>query len=255
MRGGLLLVLTQIWLFAVSRDTKPKPSFILIGITLKNVLNQIQSTMPLSTNNITIFIDNEFDKYLEFNGRFEFLGFQKLKLLIFKRRYIHIEDLENLPQEFIERLRYEIFTILFFLTLSDINVRMRAGLGVEVNSCRIDFHFLMERLKSIFANRPSSPKSSSLASTINLSNKEDYCFNLEEITEHCNTRMNEDGQPSHQVNLGRDVAKDPKGYHEILSFWQSHPNDSMIFEHQIDEWRRFRERNEGCFPQYVVSVK
>ncbi len=216
--------------------------------------------MPLSANDIAIFTDDELDEYLEFNARLEFLGFQKLKLLIFMHRYIHVEDPENLPQEFIERLRYGIFTILFFLTLSDINGRTRAGLGAAANSCRIDFHFLMERLESISANRPSSPKSSSLASTIDLSDEENYHLNLEEQTEHYNALVNEGGRPSHPVSLGRDVAKDPGGYHEILSFWQSHPDDWMVFERQMGEWRRFREyqqrhRNEGCFPQYVVSVK
>ncbi len=49
-----------------------------IGITLKNIFNQTQSTMPLSANDIVIFTDDELDEYLEFNARLEFLGFQKL---------------------------------------------------------------------------------------------------------------------------------------------------------------------------------
>lgn len=86
---------------------------------------------------------------------------------------------------------------------------------------------------------------------------------MEEQTEYYNSLVNEGDRPSHPVSLGRDVAKDPGGYHEILSFWQTspnHPDDWMVFERQRGEWRRFRQyqqlhRNKGCFPQYVELVK
>ncbi|MCJ1260127.1 hypothetical protein MMC24_007967 [Lignoscripta atroalba] len=187
-------------------------------------------TTNLLARDIAAYSDAELDKYLEINGR-----------------TVRVEDPENLPNHFIQRLR------------------ARAGASDTAPSRPIDLNYVAARLGDISTDREASSRPSSPASTILRSdNDEEYCRErLEEETEYYNTLIKEGGRPSHPISLGRDVAKNPGEYREILSFWQTapnHPDFWEVFGKQMNEWRAFRQRqrymrDQGRFPEYYQAVK
>ncbi|KAL5331131.1 hypothetical protein ACEPPN_000660 [Leptodophora sp. 'Broadleaf-Isolate-01'] len=159
--------------------------------------------------------------------------FYSLSLLKFICRLVDVEDPENLPEEFIRRLR------------------VRAGASDTTQSRPIDLDDLTTRLEAI----PPSP-----ASTEDLGDEEYYRYDLEKQTECYNTLVTAGGRPSHPVSLGRDIEENPGEYREILSYWQSRENEWKVFESQWRRWREFRrwqqiKREEGRFSKYVEGVK
>lgn len=133
-----------------------------------------------------------------------------------------------------------------------------------VQSRHIDLEFVSARLGEISANKETSPRPSSNASTTtDIDPEQYYRYCLEKETEYHNTLVNEGGRPSHPISLGRDVAKSPGEYREILSFWQTspnHPDDWMVFGAQMMLWREFRDhqrrmRQQGRFLAYHQALK
>lgn len=79
-------------------------------------------------------------------------------------------------------------------------------------------------------------------------------------TESYNLLVAEGGRPSHPISSLEDVVRNPGQYREILSFWQDHPDDWMVFGMQLCRWREFRRyqqsmRRSDRFVHYAIDVK
>ncbi|TVY64159.1 hypothetical protein LSUE1_G008648 [Lachnellula suecica] len=183
----------------------------------------------LFARDIAAYNDIELDQYLEANGR-----------------CIKVQDPENLPEDFLQRLR------------------ARTGANDAPPSRSIDLNYVSARLVEEPAIRNPSPRrypSVSSTSTRGSSvNEELYCRHLEEEIESYNALVNDNGRPSHPISLGYDVANNLEEYREILSFWNTSSSDPygwMVFGPQLHKWKQFREsqrrmRTDG--PLEVGSV-
>ncbi|MCJ1246658.1 hypothetical protein MMC30_003867 [Trapelia coarctata] len=178
----------------------------------------------LFAREIAAYSDTDLDKYLEANGR-----------------CVRVEDPENLTEEFIGRLK------------------ARADPNNTARPHPVDLGYLTTRLEEISANRQVSPRPSSPAS-VTTEDDPDDSFALQNETGYYNRLVNEGGRPSHPISLGRDIITDPGEYREILSFWQIHEEDWMVFGRQLSEWQRFRDqqcrmREQGRFPVYHQAAQ
>ncbi|KAM4060780.1 hypothetical protein HRG_001688 [Hirsutella rhossiliensis] len=80
-------------------------------------------------------------------------------------------------------------------------------------------------------------------------------------TEAYNELMDNGGRPSHPLELLQTIVEAPGEYRDILSYWQSHPNQWQVFRKQLSAWKNFqafqmRSREAPkFFPNYVYSVE
>ncbi|PQE09032.1 ankyrin 23 unc44 protein [Rutstroemia sp. NJR-2017a BBW] len=178
-------------------------------------------TAKLFAGDIAAYSDAEVDQYLEANGR-----------------CVKVEDPENLPEDFIQRLRSN-----------------------TAPSRPIDLDYVSARLDELPVDRDPLPQRySSESSTTSIDEEESCRRNLEEETGYYHKLINDGGRPSHPIGLGYDVAKNMEEYREILPFWNPHCNPSdeygwMVFAKQEHKWKQFREsqgrmRTDGRFAAY-----
>ncbi|KAF2189933.1 hypothetical protein K469DRAFT_683279 [Zopfia rhizophila CBS 207.26] len=188
----------------------------------------------LFARDIAAYSDAELDRYLEET-----------------RRTVDIEDPENLPEDFIQRLRD------------------RAHLTTEtVQSRPVDLDQVAARLLQVPTDKEAPPRSffpparppvyeeepypeddyhqlweTGSASTQPLDEEEEYRESLQRETEAYHALDKDGGRPSHPLNLLEDIVKNPGEYREILSFWQScgnHDDDWEVFTRQLSRWKSFR---------------
>ncbi|KAF4618136.1 hypothetical protein G7Y89_g14972 [Cudoniella acicularis] len=158
---------------------------------------------------------------------------------------VKVQDPDNLPDDFIQRLR--------------------ARANNVVLSHPIDLNHVSVRLGEISVDRGSSPRPSSSASITTKDSpdpEENYRQCLEEETRYYNRLIKDGGRPSHRISLGYDVAKNSTEYREILSYWHTSPSDPynwMVFSIQLGRWQPFRKhqqsvREKGRFPAYCQRL-
>ncbi|KAF2254618.1 hypothetical protein BU26DRAFT_537334 [Trematosphaeria pertusa] len=165
------------------------------------------SAPKLFARDIAAYSDAELDRYLEEN-----------------RRYVDVEDPENLPDSFIQRLRD----------------RTRRA-SETAQSHAIDLGQVAARLQDVAADQEQSRRSPSTATTAPLDPEQDYLMDLRLETAFYNMLVDDGGRPSHPLSRLEDVAKDPGEYREILSFWQHGNNDEWrVFGHQLNSWHAFQ---------------
>lgn len=63
--------------------------------------------------------------------------------------------------------------------------------------------------------------------------------------------MADGGQPSHPHSLGADVLDNPGEYKDILWFWHSKGWTGLEFQHQLIEWKSFRQWQERVRKFYI----
>ncbi|KAF2188832.1 hypothetical protein K469DRAFT_765828 [Zopfia rhizophila CBS 207.26] len=171
------------------------------------------SSPPLSpklfARDLAAYSDAELNRYLEESGR-----------------VVEVEDPENLPEDFIQRLRD------------------RAHLPTDKEAPPQEEPYP----EGLFAT-DSSP--STLPPT---PDEERYRKDLQGQTEAYYTLVNNGGQPSHPLSLLEDIAKDLGEYCEILSFWQDRdkPEDWKVFMRQLSRWEDFRRLQKFARGQIIV---
>ncbi|EPE25350.1 hypothetical protein GLAREA_01262 [Glarea lozoyensis ATCC 20868] len=178
----------------------------------------------LFATDIAQYSDLELDQYLETNGR-----------------CIQVEDPENLPDHFIQRLSTRID-----------------------GSATIDLNHVSARLEELATGRESSPRAPSAESTADLDDEEYERVIQARETEYYEELLSLGGRPSHPIGLEYDVAKSLPEYHEILSFWQRNPDGpdawKGVFSCQLGSWKSFREyqrlhREQGRFPAHCARLR
>ncbi|KAH8743245.1 hypothetical protein F5883DRAFT_48465 [Diaporthe sp. PMI_573] len=149
---------------------------------------------------------------------------------------VDVEDPENLPETFIQRLRD------------------RAGRASDTGQSRpVDPGQLTSRLLDISADRNTSPQPLSQQF-----DRESSVDTLPPIPpevrerEHYNTLVEEGGRPLYSIDLVDEVAKDPFSHWDMLRPWVDYPADSdpdpdtdsgvswNVFWRQLRSWRMFR---------------
>jgi len=131
--------------------------------------------------------------------------------------------------------------------------RARTDLSNTARPRPIDLDYLATRLGEISAERRASPRPSSTTSSTTGGEFDDHHI-FQSQTWYYNSLISEGGRPSHPISLGRDAAKNPGEYREILSFWQTHEDDWMVFNIQLGEWRLFRDEQCGMRRQDRFSA-
>ncbi|KAF2189914.1 hypothetical protein K469DRAFT_683268 [Zopfia rhizophila CBS 207.26] len=193
------------------------------------------SSPPLSpklfARDLAAYSDAELDRYLEESGR-----------------VVEVEDPENLPESFIQRLR---------------DRARRTSETVQSRPVALDQ--VAARLLQVSASKEAPPRSSfpptrppvyegepypegllatnSSPSTLPPTpDEERYCKDLHGQTEAYHALVNDGGRPSHPLSLLEDIVKSPGEYREILSFWQDRgkPDDWKVFMDQLSRWEDFR---------------
>ncbi|TAQ88568.1 hypothetical protein B7494_g3121 [Chlorociboria aeruginascens] len=170
----------------------------------------------------------------------EIVGYSDVEL----DRIVQVEDPENLPEEFLERLR------------------MRA------RTAQPQPHAIYVAERQPLSRQPLSrpplrrgPSSSS--STMSYDPEVEHPKELAVETEHYNALISDGGRPSHPISLGRDILKDPGEYREIISYWQKGCHDErswQVFGSQRGYWESFRKhqqrmRKSSRFPVYCQRVQ
>ncbi|KAF2193575.1 hypothetical protein K469DRAFT_745128 [Zopfia rhizophila CBS 207.26] len=175
----------------------------------------------LFARDLAAYSDAELDRYLEESGR-----------------VVEVEDPENLPESFIQRLR---------------NRARRTSETVQ--SRPVDLDQVAARLLQVSASKEAPPRSSfpptrspvyeeepypkddyhqlwetSSTSTQPYDEEEEYRKSLQGETKAYHALVSDGGRPSHPLSLLEDIVKSPGEYREILSFWQDRGKP--------DDWKR-----------------
>ncbi|KAF2257131.1 hypothetical protein BU26DRAFT_546274 [Trematosphaeria pertusa] len=173
------------------------------------------SAPKLFARDIAAYSDTELDRYLAENGRI-----------------VEVEDPENFPDDFIQRLR-------------DRTRRM----SETAESHPIDLDQVAALLQDVSADRERSRRSPSSATTEPpLTEGEQYVEDLRRQTGYYKMLVDDGGRPSHPLSRLEDIVKDPGEYREILSFWQEKaqhtiellPGEWKVFETQLWRWKDFQ---------------
>ncbi|KAF2271533.1 uncharacterized protein EI97DRAFT_462771 [Westerdykella ornata] len=160
----------------------------------------------LFARDIVAYNDEELDRYLEENGR-----------------AVAVEDPDNLPEEFIQRLRD----------------RVRRE-NETAASHPIDLDQVAARLERL---QEQSRRSPSLPTTASYHEEEEYREDLRLQRGMYKMLVDDGGRPSHPLSRLEDIVENPGEYREILTFWQgTYPreDDWRVFGRQWSRWRAFR---------------
>ncbi|KAK3935963.1 putative ankyrin [Diplogelasinospora grovesii] len=198
-----------------------------------------ETSLKIFARDLVAFTDAELDQYLD-EHRLEGRALA-----------IDVEDLENLPESFIQRL-----------------TESRASV-VEL-STPVNLNHVTSRLLDIFSSKNTSPLSQ-IPSFDRASSVETQPHTPTEVYEKRleahNVLVNDGGRPFYSVDLIDEVAKDPFSHWEMLRPWVDKPHnfepdpvnnpdvDWSVFKVQLADWRNFRRwqahnRREGR-PRYV----
>ncbi|KAL8642310.1 MAG: hypothetical protein Q9228_000988 [Teloschistes exilis] len=160
----------------------------------------------LFARDIAAYSDAELDRYLEENGRF-----------------VDVEDPENLPDDFIQRLKDRTHRTSATTEARPVDPNQ---LAIVLQQC---------------AARERSPSIATTASP--MPEEEKYQKDLQYETKCYNALIEAGGRPSHPLNRLEDIIKDPGEYCEILSFWQGkYPREDewRVFSIQVERWQDFQ---------------
>ncbi|KAJ9137658.1 hypothetical protein NKR23_g8955 [Pleurostoma richardsiae] len=168
----------------------------------------------LLAREIAAYDDAELDRYLEESGRL-----------------VRVQDPENLPESFIQRLRDRV--------------------NVANDTTRSDLNQVSARLLQISTDRRAPPENSEDSSSASLSAygtpdpEDENLRKLAEEREDHDALVNDGGRPWYPVHLLEEVSKHPREHSGLLRAWQPYPDaqpdDWMVFGRQLLRWHLFRE--------------
>ncbi|PHH88433.1 hypothetical protein CDD83_7532 [Cordyceps sp. RAO-2017] len=147
---------------------------------------------------IEAYTDEELDRYL-----------------VATKRFVSVQDPENLSEQFIHRLRD------------------RSGPLETAPSRPVDLDQVSARLLQI-SNRPPPPRGdrymSNSESVTPPSAEEQYATDLRLEREFHDEFVADGGRPWYPIHLLDDVSKNPRKYHELLRYWQGDfPDENQDF--------------------------
>ncbi|KAI1124122.1 hypothetical protein F5Y10DRAFT_37375 [Nemania abortiva] len=168
--------------------------------------------------------------------------------------YVSVQDPENLPESFIQRLRD------------------RAEGNYAATSHAVDLDKVTARLLELPADynarersclhRPSDGNTHTQSPTSSYATQSPEPLETME-TRYYNELVNDGGRPLFPIHLLGEVAGDPGAHREMLRPWQENLNATPpkwnVFSAQMGSWREFREwqifnRMDGT-PQYTEAAK
>ncbi|KAF2757511.1 hypothetical protein EJ05DRAFT_486559 [Pseudovirgaria hyperparasitica] len=163
-----------------------------------------RSSPKLFARDIAAYSDAELDRYLVEHGRI-----------------VSVEDPDNLPDEFIQRLRDR--------------ARRRSG---TVESRPVDLDKVTALLQDQVRRSPSLPTTASQSPDP----EEEYQEDLRRQTGYYNMLVDDGGRPSHPLSMLESIVENPREYREILSFWHTKKSNGgwRVFDVQVMRWRDFR---------------
>ncbi|KAF2191913.1 hypothetical protein K469DRAFT_735781 [Zopfia rhizophila CBS 207.26] len=199
-------------------------------------------SLKLFTRDLAAYSDAELDRYLEES-----------------RRVVEVEDPENLPDSFIQRLRDRARRTSEIVQSYSVNLDQVAARLLQVSASKeapSRSSFPPTR-PPVYEEEP-YPKgllttNSSPSTLPPTPDEERYRKDLHGQTEVYHALINDGGRPLHPLSLLKDIIKSPGEYREILSFWRDRgkPNDWKVFIDQLSRWEDFRRLQKFARGQTV----
>ncbi|KAF2178472.1 hypothetical protein K469DRAFT_754523 [Zopfia rhizophila CBS 207.26] len=195
----------------------------------------------LFARDITAYSDAELDRYLEETGR-----------------TVGVEDPENLPEDFIQRLRDRAHPTIQSRPVDLDQVAARL-LQVPTDKEAPPRSFFPPARPPVYEEEPYPEDDyhqlweTGSASTQPLDEEKQYRDSLQRETEAYYALVNDGGRPSHPLSLLEDIVKNPGEYREILSFWQDRGKleDWEVFTTQLSRWTGFRQLQQYARGRHV----